>query len=495
MKKNNPIPNKQYFEQAKKLLYGGDVNLTEKKYDYYHVNEKIYDSEKFQQLLATNSIDQIIKISSGTSDRKAFSPYIKRAIKDLNRSNFYRNYTSAKGSINARRAIAIKESIKLKNNKNYTEIDICITEGSTGAITTVFEYIKTLYKDAQVLIASPAYYLYKFSAEYYNLPYKEIFTLKPSSSPTLSLEKVIQNITNKTKLIVITQPNNPTGEVYNNDEVKKLLDIAKKKDILIMADELFFDLLFKDSCQNTDTIASEINALNNVVIIKGYSKTKNLAAFRIGYLLSKNNKLLDYAEKISEQRQCFAGAYNYTNVIILDSFIQSTNEIILKNGVQNIREVIKQVKKEFKFTNLIQEYTLQELLTLFNNYQIYTQKNLDFYSKNYDLSQDLLQNDLSIIIPKRSAFNTLVKIKGLEKVNYFDFCFNFYLTCGVETQIGPCYAFDQKTWENDSNLGFWLRLSFSRDKTLFLNGIRKLLEFKEIYLENPTKFLQTNLYF
>lgn len=485
------IPKKSYLNKGYKLLFESEIKLGKKFYDYYHLNEKIYDCEDFPKLLKLNGVNKIIKISSGTSDRKAYSGYISQSISDLKNNMYYRNYSSPKGNMLARKALAVMETFKLLNNEKFTQDDICLTSGSTGAITTVFEYFKNYFPDKEILIATPAYYIYKSAAQYWKLSFKEIF---PSKRTTLKcIDELVNNISDKTKLIVLTQPSNPNGEVYYSNEIKKLLTIAKKKGILVLVDELFFDLIFnKQSYLGTTTIASSIGALENIAIIRGYSKNKNLAAFRLGYLLSKNKNLMEFAERSSEIRQCFPVASNFTGLIGLDAFIQS---VTYMSDNQPSKKVITNLKKEFNFIESVASKKDKKLLLLCRNYEKYSQKILDFYSINYDITMEVLKDEIEIASPKESAFNTFVKIKDLKNINYFDFCFNFYLTCGVETQIGPCYAYDQKTWEKDPNLGFWLRITFARDRKQFTQGLKRFIEFKKIYLENKDKFLNTNLSF
>lgn len=489
------ILSKQYLSKAYRALMDNEVNLRKKRYDYYHVNEKIYDAEDFQKLLSSNGINKIIKLSSGTSDRKTYRGYIEQSISDLKKNLYYRNYSSPRGNRIARKALAFMESLKLREDVSYEHSDVCLTIGSTGGITIAFEYIKSTFPNGEVLIATPAYYLYKFSARYWKLSFKEVFPEKRTSFKCIG--ELISSISKKTKLIVITQPSNPTGEIYTPEELKRLLTTAKKKNILVLVDELFFDLIFQPkNYLGTTTIASSVKALENLAVIRGYSKNKNLAGFRMGYLLSKNEKLMAFAETSSEARQCFPVASNYTGLIGLDAFIQSLDYLTRDaKSKKSLCELTTQLKSELNFIESICSKTNIELMTLYLNYKKYAQKILDYYSANYDIAMMVLKDEVEIAMPKQAAFNTFVKIKDMKDINYFDFCFNFYLTCGVETQIGPCYAFDQKRWQSDPSLGFWLRLTFARDRKQFIAGLKKFKSFKKLYLENPSKFLQTKLYF
>jgi aspartate/methionine/tyrosine aminotransferase len=494
MKSIVKIPTKKYFNKAYKILMSESINLQEEKYDYYGLNQKIFDSQQFATLLKTNGLTERYKFSSGTSDQPAFKGYIKQVIADLKDASYYRYYSPPKGDVNTRKALALMESLKLFNKESYTEDDICLTEGSTGAITMILEYLKRTNSSGEVLIAAPTYYLYKFASQYYNLKFREIGCLDVNNLFKFDLTFFEKNITSETKLIILNRPNNPTGEVYSSEVIKKLLLIAKRKNILVLVDELFFELIFdNDNLKEADIIASEVNAMKQLILVKGYSKNKNLAAFRVGYLISKNKELTSAIEKISEQRQCFASAQNYNGVICLDAFIQSVDFLVKRNI--NLLKAITALKKRFVFSSAITKKSEKELRKLYLQYKKYLYFKMEYYSDTYDLILNLLKDEIEMTLPKTSAFNTLIKIKGMKDANYFDFCFNLFLTTGIETQIGPCFAFNQLKWEQNPDLGFWLRISFSRNKKMFKEGIERFIEFKNLYFKNRARFLKTDLSF
>jgi aspartate/methionine/tyrosine aminotransferase len=492
MKQIVKIPSKQYFDKAYKILIDGDVNLRNAKYDYYGLNAKIFSSQQLASLMEKNGLTKRYKISSGTSDRFAFKGYINQVITDLKKGIYYRFYSLSKGDLSTRKAISLMENFKFFKKNRYTEEDVCMTEGSTGGISMIIEYFKNTNPADEILIISPSYYLYKFTAEYYNLKYVELVSLDKIKPFMFNLELFKKSITPKTKLIILNRPNNPTGEIYPEEIVRKILMIAKKNDALVLVDELFFELILnKESATEVDAIASKIDVLDRIITVKGYSKNKNLAAFRIGYVLSKNRKLMASLARIAEQRQCFSSAQNYTGLICLDSFIQSVGFYTKQN--QSLTKAIAILKQKFSFSQIIFEKSEKELKNLYLEYKKYFNNKIRYYSDTYDMVLDLFGKEVEMILPKTCAYNTLIKLKGLENVNFFDFCFNLFLTTGIESQIGPCFAFDQFTWQKNPAFGFWLRISYSRDQEMFKEAIIRLIEFKKIYLENKDKFLKTNI--
>jgi len=485
------IPRKSFFKKAYKIFRD---KLLEKNPDFNRIRRLCFNSEDLQGLMKSIGINEYYEISSGTSDRIAFKPYLKQIIDDIKNSRYYREYTTAKGNNSARKALAIFESLKLAKNDNYSAENICLTEGATEAITMFFEYFKDNYKNQEIIITAPNYYIYKFSAKYFCLKFKEILTLNKKNS-FVSVDEIISGISNKTKLIVITNPSNPSGEVYAKRDLERLFNMAKEKNIFILVDELFSELVF-DSKEYTysDIIASKLNALNNIIIVKGYSKTKNLAAFRIGYLLSKNEKIINAVARIAEQRRCFPSASNYAGLICLDSFIQSLNWLT-KIYDYPVTKAIKYLKNEFNAIEIIREMKTYYLNNIYILYQKYLKETLDFYSEMYDKMLEILKKEIEVNIQKKSAFNTFIKIKDIDNINFFDFTLNLFLTTGVKIEIGPGFGLSQKQWETDKRLGFWLRITFARNKRMFIKGLKKFVAFKKLYLKNKDKFLKTNLYF
>ncbi|HEX8965258.1 MAG TPA: pyridoxal phosphate-dependent aminotransferase [Patescibacteria group bacterium] len=481
------IPNKKYLKRAFEILNNGDINLKKNNYSYYSLNETLFTSEQIQSLMEKKGIKNRLKLSSGTSDKMAFQGFINQAKEDLEKGTYYRFYSPPKGNINARKALAYAESIKMKN-VTYSSEDICMAEGVTGAISMVFEYIKNNYPLSSALVIGPTYYLYTYLANYYKIPVKEIINTKGEIPFKFDINLLKKNISKSTKLIVLVRPNNPVGEIYSEKDLKEIFKIAKEKNILILIDEIFYDLIFnKDNIFESDVIAEKYNALSNLIIVKGYSKNKNLAAFRIGYILSKNNLVINTVATISEQRQCFANAQNYTGVICLDASLSSIKKLIYKK--YSLNEAVKKVKNDLNYALAINEKNESELKKLFSNYVKYEKNLKGYYEKTYDEALSILKNDIEIILDKTVAFNTFIKIKDLENINYFDFCLNLFLTTGVESQIGPCFGLTQREWQENKNLGFWLRLSFSRET--FLEGVKTFVEFKKLYLKNKSKFLKT----
>ena len=493
------IPSKKYFNQAYKIIKNVS-KFNEEPYNiFYHMIYKLfYKTPKLDQLVFNQTKQGKFKISDGTSDYKTFKPYIQQLIRDFKNHTYYRSYNGSLGNIEARQSVAYMENVKFKKNI-YSFQNVALTEGSTGAISQIFEFIKRKYPRSEIIIGSPTYYIYEYSAKFYNLKFIEALGIKKMNDRITSFDPIpdiLNKINKNIKLIVLTLPANPSSQVYKKKELRTLIYECKKNNILLLIDELFSDLIYQDNFfVQTDTIANKIDALDNLVIVKGFSKSKNLAGLRIGYLVSKNKILIEEITKISEQRQCFTSSSCFTGLISLDCFIQSIRQAI--SDYQDLNLLTNNLKNDFdKFSSTIRSYSCSDLTKIYFKYKKYSIKLKNYYSQYYDEVILILNQNIESATPKITAFNTFIKIKDLDSVNFFDFCVNFYLTCNIVTQIGPCFAFDQKRWENDDTLGFWLRISYAREnKKLFIKSLQLFNEFKNLYLKYPSKFLKTNLSF
>ncbi len=220
--------------------------------------EQVYSSEN--KILSPKLKKYEFNISSGVSDLATYQGYLKQVIIDLKNHAYYRTYSSPAGNADLRNAIAVYENLKLHAAGIYSQKDICITEGATGGISAVFEWIKNDYPNSDVVIPIPAYYLFKLLAKKYGLGLIESMGRAHDDASFISADSILRSITKRTKLIISTQPNNPTGEFYSPDDILKILKEAKKCDIYVLFDELFIDLMFDPINRNqfSDSFAQSL---------------------------------------------------------------------------------------------------------------------------------------------------------------------------------------------------------------------------------------------
>lgn len=191
--------------------------------------------------------------------------------------------------------LELREKIATNFNKKYNSSvnsdEILITVGSTEALSST---IKTIVLPGDEVLAPLPIYpgyepLIKLSGGFLT-PIdieKEDFNF--------TLEHLKKYITPKTKAVIVTSPSNPTGKMVKKEEIEKILDFISKKDIYLISDEVYSELLFDIPHA---TFFNE-RYKKNVIIINGFSKSHSLTGLRVGYLIT-NKELRNQILKVHQ---------------------------------------------------------------------------------------------------------------------------------------------------------------------------------------------------
>ena len=185
--------------------------------------------------------------------------------------------------------IIVKEA-KQKINKDISEENIIITPGGSMGMFYIFSTI--LNVDDEIILFEPLWPHLNEMIKY--LGAKPIsIGLQEKDNFHINFEDLEDKITNKTKAILINTPNNPTGVIYGQEELKKLSNIAKKHNLYIISDEEYCDYYYNDNIFN-----SPMKYYNNTLISRSYSKQYSIAGLRIGYVIGKK-EIINQMEKFA----------------------------------------------------------------------------------------------------------------------------------------------------------------------------------------------------
>ena len=189
-------------------------------------------------------------------------------------------YSSNYGDIRLRRAIAEK-----LERMNHLKVDptkeIMVTCGGEEAVAAAL--FALLEKGDEVLIADPSYIPYSSltkiaEAEPVYVPLDE------KNSYCFDLEKLEAAITDKTKLLVLCTPGNPTGTMMDEESLRKLAEICCRHDILVLADEAYEQVLYDGN--KHISIAALPGMWERTITVQSFSKTYSMCGWRIGYLVA-----------------------------------------------------------------------------------------------------------------------------------------------------------------------------------------------------------------
>ena len=218
-----------------------------------------------EELLAANGLTKAACLDSNENPLGA-SPKAQAALaKELANLNRY----PEPGSTLLRQALAERYNLHADN--------IIISNGGDNIITTM---MNSFIDDGdEILVSNPYFFVYGVES---GLLGGKIVAVEPNADLSCDFEAMLSAITPKTKLIMITNPNNPTGKVI---EKKALTDFLDKvpQDVLVVLDEAYAE--FVPTAEYADCI-DYVRAEKNVLIIRTFSKLYGLAGLRIGYALA-----------------------------------------------------------------------------------------------------------------------------------------------------------------------------------------------------------------
>jgi aspartate aminotransferase len=153
-------------------------------------------------------------------------------------------------------------------------------------------YMAILDPGDEIVVLEPCYPPYTHLAKMLGAKVISLSTF-PSFQPDISTLRSL--VTDKTKAIVLNSPNNPTGAVYPEQTLRKIANIAKKHDVLIISDEIYEHFTYDQSHFSVGSI------YQNTITLNGFSKGYAMTGWRLGYLtgplpiIDAINELLQYA--------------------------------------------------------------------------------------------------------------------------------------------------------------------------------------------------------
>ncbi len=186
-------------------------------------------------------------------------------------------YTPSGGVAELKKAIINK--FQIDNNLEYNAEEVIVTTGAKHALYTLFQVI--LNEEDEVIVPAPYWVSYP---EQIKLAGGKpvIISAKEENEFKITPQALEEAINPSTKAVIINSPSNPTGMVYNEQELRELGEICMKHDILIVSDEIYEKLLYTgDTHVSIAQLSPELK--EQTIVINGVSKSHSMTGWRIGY--------------------------------------------------------------------------------------------------------------------------------------------------------------------------------------------------------------------
>lgn len=365
-----------------------------------------------------NGID-VISFGAGEPDFNTPANIINAAIKAMEEGNT--KYTNVNGILPLREAICKK--FKEDNGLIYKPSQIVVSTGAKQSLANVF--LAILNPGDEVIVPNPYWVSYP---ELIGLADgKAVFVESDeTSSYKFTKENLEKVVTEKTKSIILNTPNNPTGTIYNKEELIEIAEFAKKHDLIIVSDEMYEKLIY-DGEKHVSIASVSDDAYERTIVINGLSKSYAMTGWRLGYCgaAEKIVKLMTNIQSHMTSNVCSITQYAAVEAL---------------NGPQ---DKVKEMIVEFERRRNYMAKTLEEM----NNLSIikpqgafYIMINIDKclgkeingerINNSMDFSAKLLEHEKVAVIPgKAFGLDNYVRVsyatsmesieKGLERINKF----------------------------------------------------------------------------
>ena len=185
-----------------------------------------------------------------------------------------------------------------KYNINVTPDDIIITCGGSEAV--LFAFMSCLNPGDEIIVPEPAYANYMAFAISAGAKIRTIATTIEEGFSLPKVEKFEELINDKTRAILICNPNNPTGYLYTRREMNQIRDLVKKYDLYLFSDEVYREYIYTGSPYISACHLEGIQ--QNVVLIDSVSKRYSECGIRIGALITKNEEVRQAVMKLCQAR-------------------------------------------------------------------------------------------------------------------------------------------------------------------------------------------------
>jgi len=345
----------------------------------------------FSVMSALANKHNAINLSQGFPNFKSDQKLIDAVTKAMNSG--YNQYAPMAGSLELRQAISKKFEI-LYNSSYHPETEITITAGATQAIFTI---IATFIKpNDEVIIFKPAYDSYQPSIEANGGKAIAITLETPDYSINWNLVK--QAITNKTKMILINTPHNPSGTVLTKKDLLKLQELTQNTNIIVLSDEVYEHIIFDNEQHQSICLFSDLKQRS--FITASFGKTFHNTGWKIGYCCAP--KTLMEAFRNVHQFNVFS-VHHPTQKALADYLQNASHYVELSNFYQEKRDTFLHLIKNSRFQFTPSKGTYFQVL----NYSEITKINDVEFARQLTIENGIASIPLSVFYDNKLDYKAL----------------------------------------------------------------------------------------
>ena len=243
---------------------------------------------------------KVLHLNIGDPNKYDFATpqHMKDALYEATKEG-HNGYAPSEGYPELRQGIIDRE--KKRNKVDYDINDVCVTSGVTEALQILLGV--SLNSKDELLLPGPTYPQYTLIT-HFNGATPVAYHCNEEDGWQPDVEDIRKKITNKTKGIVLINPNNPTGALYPKKVLKEIIDVAGENQVPIISDEIYDDMVFDEKQYATAALSKDVP----IITFNGFSKVYLVPGWRVGYILFHHSGELDEVQdaflRMARSRLC-----------------------------------------------------------------------------------------------------------------------------------------------------------------------------------------------
>jgi aspartate/methionine/tyrosine aminotransferase len=218
----------------------------------------------------------VVHLEIGEPDFATPDNIIESAVSAL--QNGYTHYTPASGIMEARQAVAEFVARTLKTEVD--PLDVVLVPGSKNVL--LFTLLACIEPGDEVILPDPGYPAYHSQVNFIGAVPRMV-TLREETGFRLDLDELKSLVSPKTRMIIINTPQNPTGGVLTEDDVRFVCDLAQEHDLMLVSDEIYSQLVY--GFHHVSPL-SQPGMRERTVLMDGLSKSYAMTGWRLGYAVA-----------------------------------------------------------------------------------------------------------------------------------------------------------------------------------------------------------------
>jgi len=236
---------------------------------------------------------------------------------------------------------AITDKMELLHGINYNpDTEVTITAGATQAIFTVIA--ATIIKDDEVIIFKPAYDCYEPTIELFGG--KTISVQLNPEDFKINWQEVKKLITDKTKMLIINSPHNPSGRILSKNDMLQLESLLKGTHILLLSDEVYEHIIFDGEKHQSAALFPAL--AERTFIIASFGKTFHNTGWKMGYCIAPT----ELTKEFRKVHQFNVFSVNHPTQVALAEYLKTpSNYLELGDFYQKKRDLFLSLIKDSKF--------------------------------------------------------------------------------------------------------------------------------------------------